>query len=189
MKKYFIMLTAVLFLAVFFAFKQTQENETTFKTVTIGNQTWMTENYLAETPKSWYYNRDSLNNKKYGRLYMWSNAMAARPRGWHLPSLQEWQQLINHFGGDSIAASKLLEGGESGLNLLFGGHRSANITTNEIFDLKNQYGYYWTSTEKTDSKSDQFAYAIEFRKGVAYVVKNHFRKANGFAVRYVKNAK
>ncbi len=175
---------ATLFLIVAPGFKTESQTEAIYKTVTIGNQVWMTENYAIETPKSWYYDRDSVANKKYGRLYMWSNAMAATPKGWHLPSLKEWQQLINYNGGDSTAAPKLLDGGTSGLNLLFGGHRSANITTNEMFDLKNQYGYYWTA----DTTKNNMAYAIEIRKGVNYIIKNHYRRANGFSVRYIKNS-
>lgn len=185
MKKYFIPLTVILFLVTAPGFKLQQQTETSFKTITIGNQTWMTENYSAPTQKSWVYDRDSIANKKYGRLYFWSNAMAAAPKGWHLPSLDEWTKLINNLGGDSTAALQLLDGGTSGLNLLFGGHRSANITPEEMFDLKDQFGYYWTSTQE----GEQMAYAIELRKGVAYIVKNHFRRANGFSVRYVKDTK
>lgn len=183
MKKFFILLLPILFLITASGFKLQQQTENTFKTITIGNQIWMTENYSVPMPKSWFYDRDSVANKTQGRLYFWSNAMAATPKGWHLPSLDEWTQLINNLGGDSTAAPKLLDGGTSGLNLLLGGHRSANITPEEMFDLKNQYGYYWTSTQE----GEQMAYAIELRKGVAYIVKNHFRRANGFSVRYVKD--
>ena len=181
MKKILLILICVLF----FAAKPVQENGISFKTITIGKQIWMTENYAAQMPKSWYYDRDSVKNQKYGQLYFWSSAMSGAPRGWHLPSLDDWQQLIDNFGGDSTAAPKLFAGGASGLNLLAVGHRSANITPDEMFDLKDQFGYYWTSTPQGENT----AYAIELRKRVNYVVKNHFRRANGFSVRYVRDAK
>ncbi len=155
-----------------------------FASVQIGNQIWMTKNWDSPFQKSWWYENDSIINMKYGRLYFYSSAIASAPPGWHLPSLEEWQQLINHFGGDSFAASKMLDG-SSGLNLTLSGHKSANITTNDLFDLKEQFGYYWTSTVK----GEQTAFAIEFRKGVSNVVKNYYRKANGFSVRYVKDKK
>lgn len=153
-----------------------------FSSIRIGDQQWMSINWNSYMPKSWWYNNDSISNKKHGRLYFFSNAVAAAPDGWHLPSLEEWQQLIDNMGGDSIAGKKLLDQ-PSGLNLTWSGHKSANITTEDIFDLKESYGYYWTST----IKGDQTAYAIEFRKGVSYVTKNYFRKANGFSVRYIKD--
>ena len=179
MKKVILLLICLLFIAS----KPKQENDVTFRTMTFGKQTWMMENYASQMPKSWYYDRDSVKNKKYGQLYFWSNAMAGAPKGWHLPSLGEWQQLVDYFGGDSMAVPKLFDGGESGMNLLLGGHRSANITPEEMFDLKDQYGYYWTATPQGENT----AYAIELRKGVNYIVKNHFRRANGFSVRYVKD--
>jgi uncharacterized protein (TIGR02145 family) len=154
-----------------------------FPSITIGNQTWMIQNWDLRTPKSWYFENDSIGNKKYGRLYYYSNAMAAAPPGWHLPSLDEWQELINHFGGDDKALPSLLEGGSSGLNLLMGGNKSANISPTEIFNFKDEWGFYWTST--TDA--DQTAYAIHFEKGNHAVVKNTYRRANGFSVRYVKD--
>jgi len=154
-----------------------------FPSVTIGNQTWMTVNWDNYTPKSWYFDNDSINNKKYGRLYYFSNALAAAPPGWHLPSLDEWQTLINHFGGDDKALANLLTGGSSGLNLLFGGNKSANISPTAIFNFKDTWGFYWTST--TDA--DQTAYAIHFEKGSGKITKTTYRRANGFSVRYVKD--
>ncbi len=81
-----------------------------FPSVTIGNQVWMTKNWDYKTPKSWYFDNDSINNLKYGRLYYFSNALAAAPPGWHLPTLDDWQELNNYFGGDEKALPALLEG-------------------------------------------------------------------------------
>ena len=183
---------SILFLVLFGAHNSmmiSEESEvpvsemTEFPSIKIGNQEWMTVNWDIRTPKSWYFENDSINNKKYGRLYFYSNAMAAAPSGWHLPSLDEWQELINKFGGDAVAADKLLEGGSSGLNLLLGGNKSANISPTDIFNFKDQWCFYWTST--TDG--EQTAYAIHFEKGSTLVTKNTYRRANGFSVRYVKN--
>ena len=156
---------------------------TNFPSVKIGNQVWMTVNWDFYTPKSWYFENDSINNKKYGRLYFFSNALAAAPPGWHLPSLDEWQELINNFGGDAKALPALMDGGSSGLNLLMGGNKSANISPTDIFNFKDEWGFYWTST--TDG--DQTAYAIHFEKGNAAITKTTYRRANGFSVRYIKD--
>jgi uncharacterized protein (TIGR02145 family) len=109
--------------------------------------------------------------------------MNAVPKGWHIPSLDEWNELINYCGGDTLAGEKLMEGGSTGLNLQLVGHKSANITTDDLFDMLNFKGFYWTST----SKADQLAYAVVFTKGYKIVEQNYYRKANGFSVRLIKD--
>jgi uncharacterized protein (TIGR02145 family) len=89
-----------------------------YKTVKIGNQTWMAENlaYLpAVSPSSagssispFYYVYDyqgtnvataknTANYKTYGVLYNWPAAKAACPPGWHLPSDADWNALENYL--------------------------------------------------------------------------------------------
>ncbi|MDR2583422.1 MAG: DUF4116 domain-containing protein [Fibromonadaceae bacterium] len=78
-----------------------------YKTVKIGRQVWMAENLAYDTPDSKYYKDDENNGKKYGRLYNWETAMKVCPHGWHLPSKEEWQTLVDFAGGEEIAGKKL----------------------------------------------------------------------------------
>jgi len=102
-----------------------------YKTVKIGNQTWMAENlkskrYSDDTPIQYFeYNGDTANVRVYGRLYRWAASMrnaassnsnpsrvqGASPVGWHIPSDAEWQVLINNLGGNAVAGGKLKEAG------------------------------------------------------------------------------
>lgn len=72
-----------------------------YKTVTIGSQTWMAENLNYKTEHSFcYYHRD-VNCDQYGRLYTWSAALNACPSGWHLPTREEFETLLDVVGKDS----------------------------------------------------------------------------------------
>jgi len=104
-----------------------KRDKKTYKTVKIGEQTWMAENlnYAVEGSKCYgeggvisegesgeekitYTNKEvQANCKKYGRLYNWATAMKACPDGWHLPSDKEWQTLVDVAGGNEAAGKKL----------------------------------------------------------------------------------
>ena len=73
-----------------------------YKTVKIGNQTWMAENLNYEIADSYCYNNDTSNCDKYGRLYTRDAALKACPAGWHLPSMDEFKTLIETVGGEKI---------------------------------------------------------------------------------------
>lgn len=91
----------------------------TYKSITIGKQTWMAENLayltgvdrvatgLFEEECHYVYGYDGVNvnearananYKKFGVLYNWMAAKSACPIGWHLPSDQEWITLEKFLG-------------------------------------------------------------------------------------------
>lgn len=81
-----------------------------YRTVKIGEQTWMAEN-LADASSGVWYDNDQATYEPlgYGKLYTLAEAEAieASVTGWHLPTKNEWNNLIEYAGGGAIAGTKL----------------------------------------------------------------------------------
>jgi uncharacterized protein (TIGR02145 family) len=113
--------------------------------VTIGKQSWMTENLAYEAVAS-------ACQAPYGCYYTWDQAMTACPSGWHLPSDAEWDELVNFVGGMSVAGKKLKSKSgwtsngngtdEYGFSALPGGYWDGSY-----FNIAGYNGYWWSSSE------------------------------------------
>jgi len=74
----------------------------TYRTVRIGNQTWMAENLNYKTGTSVCYDNADSNCTKYGRHYNWDDAMTACPAGWRVPTDEDWDSLALAAGGQRV---------------------------------------------------------------------------------------
>jgi uncharacterized protein (TIGR02145 family) len=137
-----------------------------YKTVTIGTQTWMAENLKVSkyndgttipnitdntqwsnlTTGAWsYYNNDEANNAINGKLYNWyavskiSNGNKnVCPTGWHVPTDAEWTVLTDYLGGESVAGGKMKEVGTTSWN-----SPNTNATNTSLFSaLPGGYRYF-----------------------------------------------
>lgn len=123
-----------------------------YKIVKIGTQIIMAENF-ARIPASghyWAYDGEKKNVVKNGYLYDWETARSIVPKGWHLPSKEEWESLMKFLGGkDKEVYEQMKPGGESGFEGLFSGWRFVRGAFNSL----GASGYYWTATEESDKKA------------------------------------
>jgi uncharacterized protein (TIGR02145 family) len=178
-----------------------KRDDRTYKTVKIGNQTWMAENLDYDPGDgSWVYDNDASNDAALGRLYDWKTARDACPAGWHLPSDEEWKELEVHldmsksdadtFGlrGAHVGIKLKSAGGwssggkgidESGFSTLPGGYRFSNGS----FHDKGYGAYFWTSTE-FDSNQAWFR-SLGYDGGD--VGRNIGPKKYGFSIRCIKD--
>ncbi|MCK9204433.1 MAG: hypothetical protein M0P58_08390, partial [Bacteroidales bacterium] len=78
-------------------------NGLVYPTVKIGSQCWLQKNMNYQTGNSWCYENKSENCDIYGRLYDWETALKVCPKGWHLPSDDEYSVLLDYLGGKNLA--------------------------------------------------------------------------------------
>jgi uncharacterized protein (TIGR02145 family) len=152
-----------------------------YKTVIIGNQLWFAENLKTtkfndstkiplvsensvwcciDTPGYCWYNNDSVTYASiYGALYNWYSVNTDKlcPSGWHVPTFDDWSNLINYLGSDK-AGDKLRETGtshwakpnksatnKSGFTALPGGFRPQNGT----FEFAGKSGDWWSDDNRS----------------------------------------
>jgi len=79
----------------------------TYKTVKIGEQTWMAENLSYNADDSKCYDNKPANCDKYGRLYIDKTINKVCPNGWKIPMEKEWKTLVDFAGGEEVAGNAL----------------------------------------------------------------------------------
>ncbi len=194
----------------------TDIDENVYKTIVIGDQTWMAENlrvthyqngdtipnitdneeWAALTSGAYcnYNNTNDLDTiATYGRLYNWyavADSRGIAPKGWRVPGIADWLELIEYLGGDTIASKHLKEVGTyhwvddfatdncSGFTAIPNGWRYLSESSSRI----GSYNALWTASEY-DLNQAGFLYLYNFDskvwKGINY-------KQNGYSVRLIK---
>jgi uncharacterized protein (TIGR02145 family) len=188
-----------------------------YKTILIGTQVWMAENLkttklndnttipnvtgnaewinLTSPGYCWYDNKETPYKAEYGALY---NLFAANtgklcPTGWHIPTDEEWYNLITFSGDENTAGIKLKETGtthwessnqdpaptnETGFTALPGGSRSDNDGS---FGWIGEYCNLWSTS--LDIYPNYVAYLL----WSSYTTNAYRKNTSGFSVRCSKN--
>ncbi|MDR1829169.1 MAG: fibrobacter succinogenes major paralogous domain-containing protein [Candidatus Fibromonas sp.] len=154
----------------------------TYKTVKIGKQVWFAENLNYEAEGSVCYENNPDNCAKYGRLYDWETAMKVCPKGWHLPSNAEWDQLFRFVDGDtssksphkSLTAGKHLKAASGwdingngtdyyGFSALPGGN---GLSDGSFYNV-GEKGLWWSTSEHVFAfDSDLFVHYNAYRRNM-----------------------
>jgi len=156
----------------------------TYHTVTIGHVVWMVENLrttrfrngasislvtdsfawisMKSPAYCWYDNNQTLYRDTYGALYNWYAVESGKlcPKGWHVPTEDDWLSMANYISEDNSIGGKLKEKGtahwkspnegatnEFGFTVLPGGFRG------KTFDGLGLCTFFWSVVEKDEMKS------------------------------------
>jgi uncharacterized protein (TIGR02145 family) len=160
-----------------------------YKTVTIGTQTWMAQNLNYKTANSYCYGDTSSNCNKYGRLYTWDAAASACPSGWHLPTKEEFETLFTVVGGQSTAGKMLkstsgwTSNGNGTDGYSFAALPADSRTAGGDYRNKGYFTNFWSSSEKDSG--------TVYTMSLTYYVENadltYRYKPEGLSVRCVKD--
>ena len=179
-----------------------------YKSVTIGAQTWMAENLNAGTMiqvnqnsgnnskiEKYCYDNKFENCDKYGGLYQWNEAMLYStttgtqgicPDGWHIPTYTELQTLGTTVNNNNNALKAIGQGTENGSGtntsgfsaLLAGYHHNDNSFTSIGYGTN-----FWSSTE--DNNNDSYNMFLFYEgNNIDFYANN---KDLGFSVRCLKD--
>jgi uncharacterized protein (TIGR02145 family) len=186
-----------------------------YTSTTIGKQVWMVDNlkttrYNDGTPiplvtndKAWqelktgaycWLNNDIKNKDVYGALYNWYTVKTKKlcPKGWHVPSNDEWIELTIFLGDIEIAGAKLKEAGITHWkNLLHQGTNDFDFTalpggirlTSGLFpEFGTGRAVWWSSTGTT---TDAWNRGLSFDSDRVFKGDENVRY--GFSVRCLKD--
>lgn len=187
-----------------------------YKTVQIGNQVWMAENLKTSknndgtaiplysdttiwanlnTPAyCWYNNDEAINKNQYGALYNGYSVNSGKlcPEGWHIPDLNEWQELLDFLGDTITAGGKMKEAGtdhwlspnmgadnSSGFTALGAGIRYFEGSYNAQLDFTG----FWSASDTLNF--NQWYIGLYF--GDPGIIMNHITKNYGLSIRCIKD--
>jgi len=161
-----------------------ERNNIRYETVVIGDREWMAENLRYNNTELYDWATAMGIDSSYNNSRYYSNSdyrddfephKGICPRGWYIPSDEEWNALITAVGGLSQSAAKL----KSEI-----GWKSGNGSDEYGFkalpnDIVNEVGNWWSLTEKAlDS-----AYSRRMVYNYDFVSRNSESKAKLFSVR------
>lgn len=190
-----------------------------YETVKIGDQIWMAENLKVKHYRNgepipnvtelmeWMnlltgaycaYNNIESNADTYGYLYNWyavDDSQNIAPEGWHVPTEEEWETLVDYLGGYEVAGSKMKEAGTShwkspntgatnvsGFSALPAGFLRPQYTQN--FDNIGEYAYFWSSTETSNG---YYSYNLTLSHSYTEAHLDPDDKQYGYSVRCIKD--
>jgi uncharacterized protein (TIGR02145 family) len=140
---------------------------------------------------AWCYIDDegdvTITENKYGKLYNWfavSDPRGLCPKGWHVPNILEYENLVEHLGGVQQAL-KLLKSNKSWVD------NGTNETGFSAVPTSNEgYASYWTATDAPpfglgNSRNKDNAYSFRIEENYIYKDGTYSKKWP-MAVRCVK---
>lgn len=155
------------------------------------------ENSVAKTPAYCYQDNDAENAAQFGAIYNYYAVATNRlcPEGWHVPTKEEIEIMIDLLGGQNAAGDKLKStSGWQGFNGKedetyqgsnssgFDGRPGGSREDDGTFYNFHKYGYWWSSTPLNDAQASGFY--LYYSRPIVYQTTP--QKRTGYSVRCIR---
>ena len=155
------------------------------KTVKIGDQIWMNKNLAIDDGG----NGITINKETGEHYYTWDAAkrVAEKIKGWHLPTIAEWDFLAANAGGREFCGAKLKatsdwdDDGNGTDDFGFSALPAGSYFGS--FYYLGSYAYFWTATEYNSSNAYYRYFNTGASMGSINIIKNY-----QYSVRLVKDS-
>jgi uncharacterized protein (TIGR02145 family) len=155
------------------------------KTVKIGDQIWMNKNLAIDDGGDGI----TINKETGEHYYTWDAAkrVAEKIKGWHLPTIAEWDFLAANAGGREVCGNKLKAA--SGWDDNSNGTDDFGFSALPAGDYDGSFSYlgssahFWTATEYNSSS----AYNRYLNTGASMGSNNYYENSQ-YSVRLVKDS-
>ncbi len=142
-----------------------------------------------------YYDNDSFNGGKYGKLYNWYAVADSRnlcPAGWHAPSDAEWTDLTEHLGGNLVAGGKMksrsfwrASNSGSNVNSKFNGLPGGYRDNLGAYSNKENIGNWWSASAVDFYNVMAWSFTLSYFK--INTIRDLANKEMGLSVRCLKD--
>lgn len=153
-------------------------------------------NAAAAGKPAWcYYENDTINGRKYGKLYNWyaiSDQRGLAPEGWHVTKNPDWMTLIKNLVGVDVAGPRLKsrDGWKArngvdkiGFRALPAGVRDGKGKFSDI----TTKGQWWSDTAPVEPIPGNLIFSVALKSSTEAVSYIRIAKDYGLSVRCVKD--
>jgi len=166
------------------------------KTIKIGSQVWTKKNLkefkfrngdaipIVQDNEEWSKLQSAAvcinpdNEECYYNWYAVSDPRGLAPEGFHVPSDEEWKELVNGLGDVEVAYQRLKSKKKGGFNASPAGYRKRNGS----FTALGNDGYWWSSSPNGEDAIYRNLYS-----GGSSVCRYSFSPRFGFSVRCIQD--
>lgn len=133
-------------------------------------------------------------NVEHGKLYNWyavNDPRGLAPEGWHVPSVAEWDKLLDNLGGPEIAGKKMKsksgwENDGNGTNESgFSGLPCGKRFSDGYFIGLDHFSSFWSSIEAESDSNFAWQYSLGYNN--SGVNEDGYEKSTGISVRCLRD--